>query len=1282
MKEYAQLTAAMDHTPYGVALYRSDSAYPFYVNDALCTLFEATPEALIKSEHLLLDRIPPQDFPGTIADVITSFLKNGFSRKCECSILCPHGKLKDVLITMSQVPLEHEYLNMVCVTDITNHAIRDRDKKYRLLVEQTDAAAFEWNLEDGSFTCTESFYKYELSTIKSDVLFVNSAAHTAVHPDDIPALHQFFSDSKKESRAETKLRLKMVDGNYRWSRMSGIIVRDESGKNIRVIGAVTDIDDEEQKSIMEESLINAIPGGIAIFKVDLDNSALICQYFSEGFARMSGRTHKEVEKLLRENRSLQNAIVPEDRERFMKSWIDNASAGKPLNLVYRCIDRHGDIYWSHMTATKIRVEDGFPVYYTVFTEPTDEALLYRTLVEDSSTAVLVAEKVTRRILYVNPAWLSFAQADRKERVIGRILTSLEFFKTPLITDEEILTLPLQGFHTFQTRLDDGRHLLVKGRSILWNGADAYILYINDETEQFLRQEELERNRTLLSTAMETAHVSVWVLDIAAQKIIQTPLSQKNHGFDLIINDVPAVFLKDNYVSPRTRAAFIHFYNEVFKGHKAQVDVEFKHPHTGEYHWERMICEPVFDKKGELVRAIGTSLNIDEQMKRKHQYEQQKKLFRMFASTSIATMNIDLKHNTVSDRQCTNSIIAKIMSAGSADEVFRAISTLIPSEKGKKDFLKQYSTQSMLASYRSGDYHQSVSHGFSILPGWYESSYSLIYNPYTESIEAVCILRDITQEKQAELAMNTLVDVDYDGIFIINKQTGKTKPFLCDKWDLQDAERQFSDPETAFRDYCEDVDDIKRVLYENSIKKIREELEDHKVYTTTFFVKAEDTIMRKRALYCYLDNDPDIILDAVQDYTEAYQKEEQQKKALETALAKARKASMAKTDFLSNMSHEIRTPMNAIIGMTKLAESAVHDNTESVSEYLNEIDQSSEYLLGLLNDILDMSRIESNKFELHREWGSGMEVINSCINMLKPQMKKKNITFRYPTLDRLPPDFEIYTDMLRLKQVLMNLLNNAWKFTPEGGHISLKIHNLSYDDRNCLDEIKIIDDGCGMSEEFLSHVFEPFSQEHNRFTGMVTGTGLGLPLTKKIVEAMNGTILIDSEKNKGTTIIVKIPYLYRLTGQPLQKSTSIKSDEKILSGKRVLLCEDHPLNAIIAQKLLEMRDMIVDRAQDGQAAVDLFLTMPEGTYAAILMDIRMPGMDGLSAAREIRRQNKKDAGSVPIIAMTANAFEEDREASRKAGMNAHLSKPIQPELLYETLAEVISRETRTGEYKFE
>ena len=534
-----------------------------------------------------------------------------------------------------------------------------------------------------------------------------------------------------------------------------------------------------------------------------------------------------------------------------------------------------------------------------------------------------------------------------------------------------------------------------------------------------------------------------------------------------------------------------------------------------------------------------------------------------------------------------------------------------------------------------------------------------------------------------------------------------------------------------------------------------------------------------------------------------QKEElsESRTALQEALSTAENANKAKTAFLSNMSHEIRTPLNAIIGLNNIA---ANDPTasEKVKEYLGKIGGSAQHLLGIINAILDMSRIDSGRMTVKSEEFSFAKALEQVNSMISGQCKNKGITYDCRISGHID-DYYI-GDAMKLKQVMINILGNAVKFTPEGGTVSFVIEEGPRFESKAVLKMLFSDTGIGMSKEFLPHMFEAFSQEDSSSTSKYGSTGLGMPITKSLVELMNGTIAVDSEKGKGTTFTVtvtlgesdkkdldesedgalpprnmsvlvidddrlaleqaeivlgqvgvhcetaetgwegidkvrirhgrgedynlilvdwKMPemdgiettrQIRSIVGQdtPIIILTSFnwddiadearaadvdtfvskplfarsvldefkeiikKKNEALLNktvdlkGRRVLLAEDNAINAEIMMMVLDMREMEADLAENGKIAVDMFAKSEPGYYSAILMDMRMPVMDGLEATRAIRGMERKDAKTIPIIALTANAFDDDVQRSMQAGLNAHLSKPVEPEVLYKTLEKLI------------
>lgn len=409
------------------------------------------------------------------------------------------------------------------------------------------------------------------------------------------------------------------------------------------------------------------------------------------------------------------------------------------------------------------------------------------------------------------------------------------------------------------------------------------------------------------------------------------------------------------------------------------------------------------------------------------------------------------------------------------------------------------------------------------------------------------------------------------------------------------------------------------------------------------------------------------------YRQALEAKKEREKALpqSVALETERKANEAKSKFLANMSHEIRTPMNAILGMTRLAADEVEADSVAY-EYIKQIGESSEYLLGILNDILEMSRIDNGKENMKMEWVDPAEVIMPMLNMIKPMMSAKNITFEYDDVFNQPFNFEGYVDPQKMKRMIMNILSNACKFTDENGYVSLSYERVVEDDRYAKEIIKVKDNGCGMSKEFLKRIFNPFEQERTAGTSSIQGTGLGLTISRNIAREMGGDITVESELGIGSIFTLVYRYEYRVVdvNEPYSIEKEEERDFEKLRGKKVLLAEDNPQNATIAIKILEKCGIIVEHASDGKEAVMLYKSNPAYTYDAILMDVRMPKVSGLQAAKTIRNQEKEDADDIPIIAMTANAFAEDREKSIEAGMNAHLAKPVEPDELYNMLLDFL------------
>ena len=388
-------------------------------------------------------------------------------------------------------------------------------------------------------------------------------------------------------------------------------------------------------------------------------------------------------------------------------------------------------------------------------------------------------------------------------------------------------------------------------------------------------------------------------------------------------------------------------------------------------------------------------------------------------------------------------------------------------------------------------------------------------------------------------------------------------------------------------------------------------------------------------------------------------------AVEAALEVAEKASQAKTDFLSNMSHDIRTPMNAIVGLTTLMENEL-DQPEKLAEHLHKLESSGQLLLGIINNILDMSRIESGKTTLSVEPMHLSQQLDQLSTMIRAQASEKAQTFTVSTHLRHE---NLLADPTRLNQVLMNILSNAVKYTPCGGHIRFEVEELPRNEHYAKYSFVVQDDGIGMSEAYQKTLFDPFTREERSGTNKVQGTGLGMAITKNIVDLMGGSISVESATGKGTRFEVVLEFPIDAEADAVPKAQALPEEPEDVSplcGMNFLCAEDNAINAEILELLLESKGAHCKIYPNGQELVDAFVRVKPGEYDMILMDVQMPVMDGLEAARRIRSSENPLGRVIPILAMTANAFLEDMQKSKEAGMDEHLSKPVDIDALEQTV----------------
>lgn len=568
--------------------------------------------------------------------------------------------------------------------------------------------------------------------------------------------------------------------------------------------------------------------------------------------------------------------------------------------------------------------------------------------------------------------------------------------------------------------------------------------------------------------------------------------------------------------------------------------------------------------------------------------------------------------------------------------------------------------------------------------WLRRSICMIQNK-SGDVVAYTSVKDISalvdQSKREEVYVRALA-TEYDSIVVVRFYEDKYNDIVMHHSRISEELKPLVKSDTlAENNYTRRLELLSRAVYaddramfraETRREKILKSFENDEAHVVNFrLMKSEDRYLYYQIRFVPLrdeNNTPIGMIACLRNIDDEIHKELGVRKELEDAKIAAEAANQAKSTFLFNMSHDIRTPMNAIIGFTDIAEKHIDDKNR-VLESLGKVKMSSNHLLSLINDVLDMSRVESGTVRIEEEPICLDTAKDNLYSILNGSAEAKNILLTSSVDDSVTHRW-FYADRLRMMRVLTNIISNSIKYTNPGGKIDLVAEELPCEkDGYAHYRYTVSDTGIGMSEEFLAHIFEPFSRAESATKSGVVGTGLGMAITKSLVELMGGTINIESELGVGTTVC--IDFENKLAEPVLPKSEIPQNSSYNLEGKRILLVEDNELNREIATEILEEEGVVLDTAEDGDIAVEKMRNAAEGQYDLILMDIQMPRMNGYDATRAIRNLPNTYAASIPVFAMTANAFDEDKENATDAGMNGHISKPIDVPILLKTLSEALN-----------
>ncbi len=693
---------------------------------------------------------------------------------------------------------------------------------------------------------------------------------------------------------------------------------------------------------------------------------------------------------------------------------------------------------------------------------------------------------------------------------------------------------------------------------------------------------------------------------------------------------------------------------------------------------------VFQWRGQKV-FMEYAWDITEIRRSQHIFESQMKLLLQSIPEAQGILHFDL---TADVCLSLNGAAKKNMSTfpkhETVNRTLRHMVSFIPDLAEREAMYEKFSREAMMASYEKGNVEISRDTISYFDDGSIRAARvnaRLQMNPTNGHMEAILYGLDISDEVKKkeryeerlreQITMFHALARDFLNVFLIHPDENQVYILKMDGFVVPGLVRGSTTSycyDDVLREYVESRvhPDDRAMIYDSwQMLVLQGKLKDAEEYEGNYRTLIDGATHYYRYRFVRLEGSNQIIA-GFQNIDSIIEGEKQKKETLAKALVAANQSNQAKTTFLNSVSHDIRTPLNAITGFTALAMNHLHD-PDMVKNYLGKVTVASNHLLALINDVLDMSRIESGHIELEEKPVSLTHIYQDLETIIQNDIKAKGIHFFGEMKDIAHPT--VLLDPMRMKKVLLNILSNAAKFTPEGGEIHFSIEEIGdAADGKGLYQFHIKDTGIGMSKEYITHIFEPFSREETATVSGIPGTGLGMSIASRIVKLMGGTITVTSEVGKGSHFVVTIPAT-RLAEEIRETEDSEELLEQIVEGKRVLLVEDNELNREICQELLEMAGFTVDTAEDGKIAVEKVREAPAGTYDVILMDIQMPIMDGYEATREIRCLVEGKKAGIPIFALTANAFAEDRRRAIEAGMNGHIAKPIDIPSLMKTLRNV-------------
>jgi len=1192
------------------------------------------------------------------------------------------------------------------ITDQKRRQMLDEERMANLYQQTASAnpnalAMFRLNLTKN--TCYDARSKYETALRQQNAGTVDGylAACAEIITDDmirqdcltrftLPNLLREFQNGVSEMSIEYPIR--SSEGETIWIDGAVIMARNSVSGDIEGIAYAVNVTDQKIRNSILERMSEEKYDHIGLINT---NSRRYELWKKDSVYELDSRQWVDFDAIFQDILNLY--VCPEDREVFidhgkLENIIARLEKDGEDSFVFRCRAENGG--YQYKQARYIWLDERREL---IMESQTDLTSLYEHQIEQvkrqreaelakerafsaesipAGIGVLDYEKGSIRLNYLNNGFYQMIGASReayREYEEMGIINAVFPEDRPALSGEMEMSIREKRQSRCRIRLLDGTGSyrwieLVANHAALNDAVERFYVAFYDIDALIRSRMELREKELVFQDILSYSDIIHFTYYPEKRRCEAEIVPLRFGGIPKALDGYPDSFIRFTELSEADAKAYRAMVRAIDDG-APEAECVTRMSYRGKSGWYRVHLTRVTDASGNTIKAIGNMFNADSTVEAEKAIADERLRVESLRGVYLATASFNVTKDTEIIFNTGGSLSRSVEMGAKALEEARKIEPCIDNqrpetlssllsaaeqifdEERRHEFIRCFSHEGMERLFREGkrditlEYRRKMDGGLM----WVSTRVILMAEPSTGDIFAFFYTRDISEQKKSEQITKLTLEKNCDYIALLNVMK-RTMNY-----------RSISKEEEKFGEKAEPAEPV-------SVEELIEKLEKSGEFSLTYDREAPDgAVQRKQIQYRWLDDSKAEILVVQTDITAAYVQEQERTRQLQEALAAAEKANNAKTEFISRISHDIRTPISAITNMTAFAREDA-DDREKLLRDLERIEASNTLLLSLINDVLDISKIDSGKIELRPEPYPYDEYIECIRDIFEPLCQQKGLSFIVQGGESAQ-GHGVLVDRVRYNQISLNLLSNAVKYTPAGGTITYASRARKRADGMIECGFDISDTGIGMSERFQKTMFDPFTQDYSNpdRRKLSSGTGLGLSIVKKLVDLMGGSIKVTSELGKGTTVSVDfvLPEASAKSPEALIRKEGEDESSVVLSGK-TLLAEDNEINTEIAIRILNSLGVQVDHAENGRRAVEMFSASEPGEYFAVMMDIQMPVMNGYEATRAIRALPRPDAKTIPIIAMTADAFEESVKASREAGMNDYITKPFEPRELLSVL----------------